>query len=138
MHFDQEFFKKFDFEANEIERYFQSALHDFEIAQKDKFPEVKFTYSYQALIKIGITLLTKVGKVKVRSAPGHHVKILEKMSEILGDEDILAIGNAMRMKRNTDLYGGGTLMGAKEADDYLEFVHKVIRKAEKIIGSRSL
>jgi len=30
--------------------------------------------------------------------------------------NVAAIGNAMRMKRNTDLYGGGELVGEKEAD----------------------
>ena len=97
---------------------------------------MKFTYSYQALIKTGITLLAKVGKVKVRSIPGHHVKILEKMSEILGDEDVLIIGNAMRMKRNADLYGGGELVGEKEANDYLKFVQKIVEKAKnKVPGT---
>ncbi len=132
---DQEFFKKFNFKPDEIERTLQSALHDLEIAEKDRFSEVKFTYSYQALIKTGITLLAKIEKVKVRSMPGHHVKIIEKMSEILEDEDVAAIGNAMRMKRNTDLYGGGELIGEKEAEDYLKFVRKVIEKAKKVIGA---
>lgn len=134
MKFEQEYFRQFNFETQEIARYLQSALHDLEIAEKDKFPEVKFTYGYQAMIKIGITVLAKVGKVKVRSVPGHHVKILEKMSEILGDEDIFTIGNAMRMKRNTDLYGGGELIGQKEADDYLKFIQKVVQEAKKKIG----
>lgn len=134
MNFDREFFKKFDFGQDEVKRYLNSTLHDLKIAEKDNFPEVKFTYSYQALIKTGITLLAKVGKVKVRSKPGHHVKILEKISEILGDEDVASIGNAMRMKRNTDLYGGGELVGEKEAQDYLKFVQKVVKKAKRIIS----
>ncbi len=133
---DQEFFKKFHFKPEEIERYFQSALHDLEIAEKDRFSEVKFTYSYQALIKTGITLLAKIEKVKVRSMPGHHVKILEKMSEILDEEDVAVIGNAMRMKRNADLYVGGELMGEKEAEDYLKFVQKIIEKAKKVMGAK--
>ncbi len=135
MKFDQEYFKKFDFEPDDIRRYLKSALHDLEIAQKDGIPEVKFTYSYQALIKTGITLLAKAGKVKVRSKPGHHVKILEKVGEILADEDVTSAGNAMRMKRNTDLYGGGEIISEKDAADYLKFVQKVIEKAKKIIGS---
>ncbi|MBI4115391.1 MAG: hypothetical protein HY447_02325 [Candidatus Omnitrophica bacterium] len=105
MKFDREYFKKFDFKPDDVKRYLDSTLHDLDIAQKDDIPEVKFTYSYQALIKMGITLLARVAKVKVRSKPGHHVRILEKMGEILDDEDVAMIGNAMRMKRNTDLYG---------------------------------
>lgn len=38
----------------------------------------------------------------MRSIPGHHAKILEKMSEILKDTDISKIGHAMRTTRNTE------------------------------------
>lgn len=133
MKFEREYFRKFDFGPADIKRFLESALHDLEIAEKDSFPEVKFTYAYQAFIKAGIAVLAKVGKVKVRSVPGHHVKILDKPSEILGDEDVADIGHAMRVKRNTDLYGGGELIGAKEADDYLQFVQKIIAKVKKVI-----
>ena len=90
-HFEQEFFRPFKFSAGDIEQHLQNALRDLEIAAKDPFPEVQFSYSFQALIKAGITLLAAVGNVKVRSIPGHHVKILTKMSEILSDPDILAV-----------------------------------------------
>ena len=130
-HFEQEFFRLFKFSQSDIEQHLQNASHDLEIAGKDPFPEVQFSYSFQALIKAGITLLAAVGKVKVRSVPGHHVKILTKMSEILADPDILAIGNAMRMKRNTDLYGGGTPISEKEAKEYCQFVKGILEKVKK-------
>ena len=131
-HFEQEYFRPFKFSSSDIEQHLQNALHDLEIAGKDPFPEVQFSYSYQALIKAGITLLAAVGKVKVRSVPGHHVKILTKMSEILADPDILVIGNAMRMKRNTDLYGGGMPISEKEAKEYCPFVKGILEKVRKI------
>jgi hypothetical protein len=134
MKFDGQYFRKFDFKPEDTKRHLDSALHDLQIAQKDKIPEVKFTYSYQTLIKIGITLLAHLGKVKVRSKPGHHVKILEKMGDLLGDDDVVTIGNAMRMNHNTDLYGGGEIVGEKEAADYLKFVLKVVEKAKKKIA----
>ena len=134
MNFDQKYFKKFQFALEDIRRYFASAMHDLDIAQKDSFPEVKFTYSYQALIKAGITLLAKIGKVKVRSIPGHHVNIFEAMGDILGDQDVTSVGNAMRMKRNADLYGGGELIGEKEAADYLKFVQGVIEKVKGTVS----
>ncbi|MBI3332910.1 MAG: nucleotidyltransferase domain-containing protein [Candidatus Omnitrophica bacterium] len=99
------------------------------------FPEVRFSYSYQALIKMGVALLAKRGQVKIRSVPGHHVKVLEKLSELLEDEDILAVGNAMRMKRNDDFYGGGAVITEKEAEDYLKFVGGVVKKAQGVIRS---
>jgi len=69
--------------------------------------------------------LAKVGKVKIRSIPGHHMKIIEKMKEILKDETVEIIGNAMRSKRNEDFYGGGVLISEKESTDYNLFVEKV-------------
>ena len=127
IHFETGFFRKFRFDENQIHRYFETAFRDLRIAREDKFPEVRFTYSYQALIKAGIALIAKTGHVKVRSVPGHHVKILEKMSQILKNPDILTIGNAMRMKRNEDLYGGAESVNEKEADDYLAFIEKILK-----------
>jgi len=131
--FESEFFRRISFTQEEIKRFFENARHDLAIAQKDPFPEVCFSYSFQALIKAGIALIAKVGKVKVRSIPGHHAKILVKMSEILKDPDISTIGDAMRARRNTDFYGGGAPIGKKEAGDYLKFVEGVIQKTEKAI-----
>ncbi len=59
------------------------------------------------------------------------MKILERMSAVLDDPDILTIGNAMRMKRNQDLYGAGTLISEKESREYLSFVQKIFKFAEK-------
>lgn len=131
--FEREFFKIQKFSEEEIKRFLESARHDLEIAQKDPFPEVRFTYSFQALIKVGIALIAKVGEVKVRSIPGHHAKILEKMGEILKDSDISKIGGAMRTRRNTDLYGGGKPISENEAKDYLRFTEGIIQKVEKTI-----
>ena len=133
IHFEPDYFQKFKFSENQINRYFQSALRDLDIAGKDKFPEVRFTYGYQALIKAGITLIAKASQMKVRSAVGHHVKILEKMSEILKDADVFTIGNVMRQKRNFDFYGGGESVTEKEADDYLKFVENGFVKLRETI-----
>ena len=91
---------------------------------------MRFTYSYQALIKAGIALIAKAGHVRVRSVPGHHVKILEKTSEILQEADVLLIGDAMRVKRNNDFYSGGESVTEKEADDYFNFTEMTLKKIE--------
>ena len=130
--FEQEYFQKFKFTKAQIDRYVESALRDLDIARKDQFREVQFTYCYQSLIKIGMAILAKKG-MKVRSVTGHHVKILNKLSEILDDPDIFTMGNAMRMKRNRDLYDAGTAITKKETDDYIVFVDKVIRKAKQAL-----
>lgn len=132
--FEQEYFQKFKFNQSQINRYVESARRDFNIAQKDPFLEVRFTYCYQALIKIGIAVLAKKGSEKVRSVSGHHVKILNKMSEILNDPDIFTIDNAIRMKRNKDVYDGQGIFAKKEVDDYVTFVGQVIDKAKQTVA----
>jgi len=78
-------------------------------------------------------LIGKVGGVKFRSVPGHHVKILEKTSEILNDKDVLTLGNAMRTKRNLDFYSGGEVISEKEAQDYFRFVEGIVARVEQVL-----
>ena len=127
------YFQKFKFTSSQILGYVENAERDLNIAQKDQFIEVKFTYCYQALIKIGIAIQAKNG-IRVRSIVGHHVKILEKLSEDLSYPDIFTIGDVMRMKRNKDLYDAGAMITKKEVDDYIIFVSGVIQKAKKMIN----
>lgn len=133
IHFETKYFQKFKFTRHQIDQFFNNALRDIKIARQDKFSEVKFTYAYQALVKAGIALIAKVGGVKVRGVPGHHVKILEKMSEALRNPDALTLGNAMRTKRNSDFYGGGESITEKEAEDYLKFVEKTLESIRGLI-----
>ena len=132
-HFEYEYFQKEKFTAGHIKRYMDNARRDLLIAQKDPFAEVCFTYAYQALIKAGIALIARKGEVKVRGVPGHHVKILTHMSRLLADEDVFIIGNAMRMKRNKDLYSGGEHISKKEAKEYTAFAAKVVAQVAKVI-----
>jgi len=69
---------------------------------------------------------------------GHHIKILEKLSEILDNKDIEIMGEAMRKKRNRDLYDGGVIISEKEAKDYLEFVKTVLNEAKKFLEDQKL
>ena len=45
---------------------------------------------------------------------------------MLGNPDIATLGNAMRTKRNLDMYAGGAVISEKEAQDYLAFVRETI------------
>ena len=135
MRFDNRFFQKRKFESRIIKRYFNNALKDFKIASKDRFPEVVFDFSYKALIKIGITLIAFQG-YKSKSTTGHHVKIIEKLSQILKDENIKIIGDKMRKKRNLDLYTDGIIISQKETKEYLKFIKEVINKMEKYLKSQ--
>jgi hypothetical protein len=72
MKFDSKYFDSFKFTEEQIKKNFDNALKDLKIAKEDTIAEVKFDYSYKALIKAGIALASFYGK-KVKSLPGHHV-----------------------------------------------------------------
>lgn len=127
--FDQKYFKEFEFKSEQTEKYLQAAYRDFKTANKFNAAEVEFQFAYQALIKLGIALISRHG-YKVKSRSGHHIKILEKTALILNDKNILSTGNEMRIKRNTDLYEGGVLISEKEALAYRAWLKEVFLKAE--------
>jgi len=109
MIFDPKYFKKMDFSQRQIENYFISAIKDMKIAEKYDDPEVRFQFIFNSLIKFGITLIAFHG-YKVNSRKGHHQKVLEKMSEILGNDDILITSEIIRKNRNTEFYDGGIII----------------------------
>ncbi|NQT75256.1 MAG: hypothetical protein HQ566_01905 [Candidatus Omnitrophica bacterium] len=128
INFESQHFQKLTFKEKQIDQFLMSAQHDLKIAESTDIPDVVFKFSYDALIKLGIMLIAKKG-YKVRSTAGHHVKILEKLSQLLKDEDILVLGNKMRQERNVNLYDGGFFLGEKDSLEYLEFVKSTFKKA---------
>ena len=72
-------------------------------------------------------------KLRIKSVPGHHIKIIEKMSDILKNDIIDEIGNVMRSKRNLDFYSGGIEITEKECREYIDFVGKALRDIQKHI-----
>ena len=131
-------FRKFDFSEEQIEKLWRNALKDLNIAKRDSIAEVKFSFSYSALLKSGITCLAKIDGVRIRSTQGHHIKLLEKFSELLNEPQIMSVGNAMRAKRNTDLYGEGICITEKEAEEFLDFVKTIFNKASKKLFGHGL
>ena len=132
MKFDEKYYKKFNFTSDEIKAYLKNAIKDFNIAQKDKILDVKFNYAYNALIKLGIALLSYY-HMKVKSVPGHHIKIIDSLASFTKDDTIIDMGELMRKKRNLDLYAGGIEVTEKECQEYIGFVEKVLEKVKKII-----
>lgn len=128
INFERQYFQKLSFKEEQIRQFAKSALHDLKIAETSDIPDVIFKFSYDALIKLGIALIAKEGH-KVRSAAGHHVKILEKLSQMLKEEDILVLGNKMRQERNSNLYDGRFFVGEKDSSEYLDFVKSIFKKA---------
>lgn len=116
-------FKKQEFTGRQIENYFKSALKDFKIARDLNVPEVVFKFSYDSLLKVAIAVCAK-NNLRVKSRAGHHIDLIKKLSEYLGDEDIFAIGNEMRKKRNFDLYSGGALITKKRSPELQRMAKK--------------
>lgn len=131
-YFEPKYFVKFKFTNQQLSKYLQSASKDLRIANNSEITEVVFRFSYDALVKLGITLIAANG-YKVRSTAGHHVKTIEKLSEILDDADIEIIGNQMRKIRNTEFYHGGMVITEKQAKEFNRFVQQVFAKAKKLI-----
>ena len=133
MRFEDKYFSRFTFTKEQMAKYLNNALKDMNIAKKDKILEVKFNYTYNALIKAGIALLSSY-HVRIKSVPGHHVKIIDKVAQILDDDTVSDIGNIMRSKRNLDLYAGGIEVTEKECKEYILYVEKILAKIKKVIS----
>lgn len=126
--FEIDYFQNFVFSEHQLNKYLDAARHNLDIAEKTEITEVIFDFSYQALIQFGIAIIAKEG-YKVRSIPGHHVKILQKMSLILKNTDIDSFGNKMRRLRNKGLYDGViNLISLKDAQDLYLFVNDIFKK----------
>ncbi|MBU1026635.1 MAG: hypothetical protein KKA31_02775 [Candidatus Margulisbacteria bacterium] len=128
INFEQQDFQKTVFSSEQLAQYLASARHDLDIARDSDVPDVVFKFSYDVLLKIGIYLIAKAG-YKVRATAGHHFKILEKLSQILEDENISVLGNKMRQERNIGLYSGGFSVSQKDSREYLDFVGSVFARA---------
>lgn len=86
------------------------------------------------MLKIAIAICAK-NNLRVRSRAGHHIDLIKKLSEYLDDEDIFAMGNEMRKKRNFDLYNGGVLVSKKEALNYKVWLKKIVSQAEEYLNA---
>jgi len=133
--FETNFFEKRKFDKKTIEKYSNGATRDLKIASDNSHPEVIFKFSYDSLIKTGLTLIAFCG-YRVKSRQGHHIKIIEKLSQILDNKDIEIMGEVMRKKRNLDLYDGGVIISVKEAEEYLNFIKDVIKASDKFLKSQ--
>lgn len=126
-------FEDFKFSEKQIRNYCESAIKDFNIAQKYKDSDVAFAFSYNSLIKLSITVCAK-NNLRIKSRQGHHVELIKKVAELLKDRDIEIIANEMRSRRNKGLYGGITVVTNKEAKMYVDFLKQVIKKSDKYLG----
>jgi len=135
--YDSKYFTSFKFAKEQTVKHYENALKDLNIAIEDKILDVKFNYSYTALIKSGVALLS-FHQIKAKNALGHHFKIIEMLASILKDDNISVLGNIMRNKRNVGLYAGGMIVTEKECKDYLEFVIDVLKRVKTILDKHKI
>lgn len=126
-------FEKFIFSSNQVSKYYKSALRDLNIARRAEDSEVTFRFCYDALLKLAISVAAK-NNLRVKSRQGHHIKLIDKLAEILKNEDIKVIGQEMRSKRNWDLYGGGVIISKKEAREYLKWAENIFREGDEYLS----
>ena len=109
-------FTKFTYTHKQIEKFHEAACRDWQIARSSDTSEVAFRFCYDALVKLAVALCAANG-LKAKSRPGHHIALVKKMAQFLGDKKIEGVVDNMRVKRNADLYDGGRIFSRKEADD---------------------
>lgn len=130
MRYEEKYFIPFIFSEGQTLQHLKNAEKDLAIAHKDDILDVKFNYAYTSLIKGGVALLAHNG-LKIKSIPGHHATIIDYLARALEEDEINAVGNAMRAKRNIGMYSGGTEITEKECRDYIAFVEKVVAKIKE-------
>jgi len=129
-------FERFKFTAVQIANYRRSAERDLAIARKSDISEVAFRFSYDALLKLA-TAICAYKSLRVKARQGHHIELIKKLAEIIGDSEIEVLGNQMRAKRNWDLYGGGALISKKEAKEYSDWIALIFAKAQEYFDGKN-
>jgi hypothetical protein len=132
INFEDSYFTKFKFTSEQLKDYLTAAEKDLTIARDSNVPEVIFQFSYNALLKFGIVMIAKQS-YRAHSKIGHHAKIIEKLAELLGDEEVATIGNLMRKTRNVELYSGGSVITEKQVREYLEFCERIANQVKRLI-----
>jgi len=105
INFEDKFFEKFEFTKEQTRKHLNNSLKDLQIANRVGIIDVKFNYAYSALLKAGIALLS-LERRRIKSVPGHQVKIIQILAQLLDDKSIEDLGNVMRTKRNQDFLRG--------------------------------
>lgn len=83
-------FEKFHFTQKQTDQYLAAALRDQKIATDSTTPEVIFHFCYNCLIKLGIAVCAENG-LRVKARQGHHLELIKKLAEYLGNNDIQTI-----------------------------------------------
>ncbi|MBU0705631.1 prepilin-type N-terminal cleavage/methylation domain-containing protein [Patescibacteria group bacterium] len=130
MIFDPDFFRKISVKKEQTDALFKGAKRSLELALNSKEDEIILHFCYNAVIKLGIAVIAKKG-YKVRSIPGHHVKILEALAGLENLKTEIKYIDNIRKKRNIDLYEGEISLTNKEAAELIKITKKIFQSIEK-------
>jgi len=78
-------FEKFDFTEKQIKAYFRNAKKNLKIAREADVVEVVFHFSYDALIRLAVSICASEG-LRVLSRAGHHAELINKLSIVISTE----------------------------------------------------
>ena len=130
-------FEQFNYSTEQIRKYFQAAVNDLRLAKSTNEPELVFYACYNLLIKTAMAVCAK-NSLRVKSRAGHHMELINKLAECIPDLEIEVVADKMRVKRNRDLYNGGTVTSIKEAGFYLAFCEDLISKTDSYLFPNKL
>jgi hypothetical protein len=131
-------FEKFEYTESQVHKYLDTAHKDYKLAAKTPEPELAFYACYNVIVKTGMAVCAH-NNLRIKSRAGHHIKLIEKLANLLKDENIEMVANKMRSKRNRDLYTGGVIISKRESDYYLNFCQSLLKEADDyILPSRLL
>ena len=130
-------FENFNYLPLQVKRYFRAATNDLRLAKSTAEPELIFYACYNLIVKVAVAVCAK-NNLRVKSRVGHHRELINKLAELLANQDIEIVADKMRVKRNRDLYDGGALVSKKEAAFYLSFCANLIMKADSYLFPNKL
>lgn len=130
-------FEKFLFSKLQVDKYYKAACRDFKMLKKSLEPEIIFFLCYNIIIKTSIAICAKNG-LRVKSRVGHHIELISKLADFIGDKEVEIVADKMRIKRNKDLYEGGVIITEKEAEYYYKFCSELIKQADNYINPNKL
>lgn len=127
-------FKKQPYQARQVKGHLSGATKKLQAAREicDIDEESAYELAYEAMLKASLALILREG-LRPRSQPGHHVAIIEKAGEILGEkvQSLMKIFDEMRRNRNSFLYEAGDFVSSGElkealmiADEYIQLIEK--------------
>ena len=135
----QGFIKKCPIDHKAIKNLIARAYADIKTAKRNLFDdeECAYTYSYNALLHSGLTLMFSKGvRPEIKNK---HLTIIKFASAVLGDEFKKLINDYdfMRKKRHKFIYEPGIPCSLKEAKDATKTAEEFVDKIYKIIKSSS-